>query len=86
MIKKIAHIIIGWGKAFGILPITTSEAKLSALRLKICGQCDYSLKSKVLEILNGHAQYEHILKCSKCTCPCLEKSLVTDEKCPADKW
>ncbi len=84
--KKIFRILKGWGKATGILSTSTAEKKLSALRLTICMRCEHSKSSKVLEILNGQANYENRLKCDKCKCPCLEKSLVTDEKCPIAKW
>lgn len=84
--KKIFHILKGWGKAFGIVPISTAERKLSDLRLNICGICQHSKASKVLYIFNDKADYKNQLQCSICKCPCLEKSLVIDEKCPLDKW
>lgn len=84
--KKLAHIILGWGKALGIIQVTSAELKLSQLRMKICSKCELSKPSKTLKILNNSAEYEHSLKCIKCTCPCLEKSLVVDEKCPIGKW
>ena len=84
--KKVIHILKGWGKVFGFIPVSTAEAKLSELRLKICGVCEYSKESKALVLINGNANYEHELKCTKCKCPCLEKSLVVDERCPVGKW
>lgn len=86
MIRKLMHIVKGWSMAWGIVKTSTAEAKLSELRLKICGTCPYSTSSKILEILNGNANYEYRLQCTKCSCPCLEKSLIVDETCPIMKW
>jgi hypothetical protein len=86
MIKKFFHIIRGWGLAFGIIQKTKAEEALSHLRLKICARCEKAKESKVLGIINGQAMYERSIICSKCSCPCLEKSLVIDEKCPIGKW
>lgn len=84
--KKIFHILKGWGKALGILSVSNAEKELSDLRMKICGKCDRSKPIKVLEIINGKPVYEHRLKCNECGCPCLEKSLVVDEHCKIGKW
>lgn len=86
MIRKIRHIVIGWGKRLGFLPTSKAEVELAALRMKQCGKCAYSKESKVLRILNGRAEYEHQLGCMKCGCPCYEKTIVVDERCPIDKW
>jgi len=83
---NLLHILKGWGKAMGVIPRSKAEDKLSALRLKECGKCEHSKSVKLLEFLNGKANYEHRLQCSKCGCPCLEKSLVVDETCPIAKW
>lgn len=84
--RIVAQILKGWGKAFGILPVSSAEKKMSQLRLDICRRCDHAKENKVLKILNGEANYENQLQCSKCGCPCLEKSLVTDQQCPVGKW
>lgn len=84
--KKLFRILTGWGKAFGWLPVSTPEKKLSELRLKICGICEESETSKALRIINDEAIHGYQLRCLKCKCPCLEKSLVVDEKCPLSKW
>lgn len=83
---KAARIIKGWAKRFGIVKVTTAEAKLSALRLSICEICPIAEESKLLQIVNGSANYVDTLICGKCKCPCLEKSLVVEEKCPIKKW
>ncbi len=84
--KKLFSIMKGWGKAHGVLKTHPAEAKLSQLRLSICKICMFSEESKLLRLINGSAEYEYSLGCTKCKCPCLEKSLVTEEKCPEKKW
>lgn len=83
---KIKSIIIGWGKHLGFFPTSAAEEKLSELRLRLCSSCPDARESKVLQIINGHAAYEHQLQCTRCGCPCLEKSLVISEYCPINKW
>lgn len=85
-LKKMFHILKGWGKALGILSVSVPEKKLSDLRMKICMHCFYSKGSKMLELINGHGEYVNTIYCTKCKCPCKEKSLVTDEKCPMGNW
>lgn len=84
--KKLMHILTGWGRAMGFLPVSSAVLKLSQLRLKECGRCAYSKDSSVLEVINGKIQEENSLQCTKCGCPCLEKTLVIDEACPILKW
>jgi hypothetical protein len=84
--KKITHILKGWLKAFGILSTSTAELKLSQLRLSICTSCQHKKITSVLEIIHNSANMEDVIACGICHCPCLEKSLVTDEQCPIHKW
>jgi len=84
--KRIGHIIRGWAKHFGFISITRAEEKLSALRMKECKKCTFSEPKKILVFLNGHAEKQASLACTKCNCPCLEKSLVVDEQCPIGIW
>ena len=86
MIKKIFNILNGWGKRLGILQISTAEQKLSELRMKKCTNCPFTTSSKILKLVNGNASYESTLVCTRCNCPCLEKTIVVDEKCPLEKW
>lgn len=86
MVKRIVHIIIGWGKSTGVLKTTTAEIKLSELRMKKCVTCSFSEVSDLLATLHGEMKIEKVLKCKKCGCPCVEKTLVVDEACPIDKW
>ena len=84
--KRIGNILKGWAKALRIIKTSSDEKNLSSERLAACGKCEHASKSKVLAIINGHATYEHQLQCTKCGCPCLEKSLVKEETCPLGKW
>lgn len=84
--KWVMHIITGWGKRMGMIPVTTAEKKLSDIRMRFCKTCDDSSVSKVLSIVAGQASYESQLKCDKCGCPCLQKTLIVDEQCPVNKW
>lgn len=86
VIKKISNILTGWGKRLGILQVSNAEKKLADLRMQICTACPYTETKKILKILKGTADYEKVIACSKCKCPCWEKTIVVDEKCPIDKW
>jgi hypothetical protein len=83
---NIIHILRGWAKKWGLLPVSTAEQKLSALRLKQCNRCDLAKQSTVLKILDNSADWVDTAYCTKCNCPCEAKSLVTDEYCPIGKW
>ncbi|SFW15794.1 hypothetical protein SAMN05661012_00315 [Chitinophaga sancti] len=83
---KIKNIVIGWAKRFSLIPSSEAETKLSELRMKQCGNCAESKPSQVLKIINGEGNYVHQLRCTKCGCPCQEKSLVVNEYCPIGKW
>lgn len=89
MLKKIGHIITGWGKAMGLIPISKAEEKLAELRLRICKGCKHSQMKKWVDMLNEQADdYGQVtgLVCTICKCPCPEKSLVVDEECPKNFW
>ena len=86
MIRKLIHIIIGWSRRLGWIETTAAESKLSDLRMKSCSNCKESFESKFLKIVSGHAEYEKVIVCGKCKCPCLAKTLVVDEQCPLNKW
>lgn len=86
MIRKFRNIIVGWGKKLGLVSVSTAEEKLSELRMSKCKKCRYSSESKTLKLLNGHARYEDVVYCKKCSCPCKPKTLVTDESCPINQW
>lgn len=87
MAKKIGHIIRGWGKYLGLLSTSTAEAKLSELRLQICTGCEFSEHREWVDLFSeaddGMARG---LVCKRCHCPCIQKSLVVDEKCPENFW
>lgn len=86
--RKMVHIFKGWARRFRLIETTDELKQLSEYRLGVCKQNDgiCSKKIKVLEILNGDAEYVNSLICTKCGCPCLEKSLVAEEYCPLHKW
>jgi len=56
------------------------------MRLEICGKCEFAKTSSMLEVVNGDLMWEMRLQCSKCGCPCLQKSLIPDESCPVNNW
>lgn len=85
-VKKLIHILTGWGKSLGILSTSSAEAKLSALRIRECMKCDYSEESKVMKPIGDELVDGYELTCKKCRCPCRQKSLVVDEECPIFKW
>lgn len=86
MFKNISHILTGWGKRYGLISTSTAEQKLSELRMKKCSVCIHAHESKALKLLNGNVHHETTLYCTKCGCPCLQKTLVADETCPLNKW
>lgn len=84
--KKLIHIFKGWGKALGFININKAEEKLSEMRLKICAGCELAKAKRVFHFVNDEAVVGYDLFCTKCKCPCVEKSLVVDEECPVGKW
>lgn len=84
--KKLMHIVKGWGKVLGFIPISTAEEKLSEMRLNICRFCDHGKSKRVFHFINDQAVIGHDLFCTQCKCPCVEKSLVVDEQCPIGRW
>lgn len=84
--RKVMNIIKGWLKSFGIISVSGEEQRLSVIRMKICGRCEFSKASAVLEFVNGDLMNEMQLVCTKCGCPCLQKSLVVEESCPIGEW
>jgi hypothetical protein len=83
---NVGHIIRGWGMKLGVIPTSEAEAKLSELRLRVCRECPFVGESSFLKIINGSVENESELYCTKCSCPCLEKTLVVDEQCPVKRW
>lgn len=83
---SVKNVIKGWARAFGFMKTPESDDQLSRRRLQICSQCKYAKTKKILEILNGTANQVDAMVCTKCHCPCLEKSLVREEHCPVNRW
>jgi hypothetical protein len=86
VIRRLRHIIIGWGKRWGFLPTSKAEEKLAQIRMDICEKCPFSKESKLLILLNGEAEFQNTLSCTKCGCPCAPKTIVVDETCPVKNW
>lgn len=86
--QKLVHILKGWARRFNLIPTPVDLKQISEDRLWVClsneGVC--ARRTKLLQILNGEAEYVNTLVCTKCHCPCLEKSLVREETCPLKKW
>lgn len=80
------HIILGWGKATGLLQKSKAETALSVARLEVCAECVEAKESSILKIIQGSAHTMGAIYCNLCKCPCNEKSLVAAEKCPLQKW
>lgn len=80
-IHKIPRILKSYFKVFHIFKVSVKDSEISKNRLKICKGCKQSKPSKIVKFINGKAEYEHSLVCTKCGCPCLEKSLVLSEFC-----
>lgn len=81
------HILVGWGKKWGILPTSEAEAKLSATRLQICSTCPEAKVSKVLTFVTPEeAEEVERIYCTRCSCPCIAKTLVVGESCPINRW
>ena len=83
---NLLHIAKAWAKTHGLMDISQEEQELSNARLEICGVCDAAQESKALEVIKGSVEKMDIIYCTKCTCPCHEKSIIKEEKCPLNKW
>lgn len=85
-----SHIAEGWGKSLGWLEVTPENQQLSIERMSICATCPFAEESSFLKLFRGEARKLGAIYCSKCPskikCPVNEKTLVTDEKCPQNKW
>lgn len=86
MSNRAKRITIGWAKWLGIIELSDEDRKESERRLKICDTCIFSKESKFLEFLNNSANDVDGKYCTKCKCPCHQKSIVKKEKCPEDFW
>lgn len=83
---KGVNIIQGWSRSLGIIEATQEEKEMSAKRLKQCESCPLAKPSKILRLIKGNEHHLDDFYCSGCGCPVVEKSLVTNEKCPEGKW
>ena len=83
---NLAHIAEGWGKSLGLLAVSDECKNLSIERIAICAKCPFASESSMLKLMHGSATRESVIKCDDCGCPIEQKTLVTDEKCPQNKW
>jgi hypothetical protein len=81
----LSSIVIGWGRWTGLLAVSADVAAESARRLGICEKCEFATSSSFLEFIGNQAYSVKGKYCSKCGCPCHQKSL-TDDKCPEGFW
>lgn len=80
------HIAEGWGKSLDWLEVTPEVRKLSNERLAICAVCPHAKESDILKFFKGEGRRLEVIYCDECGCPANQKSLVTEEKCPLEKW
>ena len=85
-VRKIPKILLAYARKWKVVKTSDSLQKLSRERLDKCIICPWSQVSKIVQVVNGNAQYEDTLVCNKCSCPCVEKTLVKSEKCLLNKW
>lgn len=83
---NLLHIVDGWSKSLGILPISDELAALSAKRMAICAECPKAAESSFLKLIRGVLEDVPAIYCTECSCPCNEKTLVEKESCPIGKW
>lgn len=82
---NIKNVAIGWGRWLKLLPVSKEVHDESERRLLICEVCDFAKPSEFLEDIGDGMESVKSMYCSKCMCPCHQKSL-TDEQCPLGKW
>lgn len=70
----------------GLMEVSAENQELSKARLEICAACPMAKESKFLKIIKGSMNELDAIYCTVCSCPCNEKSLVTGEICPQNKW
>ena len=83
---NLLHIAEGWGKSLGLFEVSAENKQLSVDRMKICAACPHAKSSSILKLIKGSANELDAIVCNLCGCPINEKTLVTDEVCPINKW
>jgi len=76
----------GWFRHLGILPITKELETLAEKRFEICKACPHAEPHKLLKVIDGKMNKVGCISCTICKCPCHQKVLVQEEKCPIKKW
>lgn len=78
---KLTSIISGWSSL-----ATGSKKELAVKRAEVCADCDYSVKSKIVNVINDEVVELRGLVCDKCGCPLSAKVRSESEQCPLGKW
>lgn len=83
---NLLHIAEGWSKSLGLLEVSKENRELSNRRMAICATCPAAKESSFLKMLRGKMHDVEAIYCTECGCPCNEKTLVNEEKCPLGYW
>jgi hypothetical protein len=86
MIKWLFRVMVGWGRKLKYIDTSPALDALSELRLRTCSKCGHSGTSKILQLTDSGGAYEDVISCKICHCPCRQKTLVIEEKCPIGRW
>jgi hypothetical protein len=93
ILKKAENILEGWGKSVGLFNVDLKTKIQSNERLNICATsgpggaiCERGKHSNFLKLVNGTAHEIDAIYCDACGCPVNQKTLVTEENCPLNKW
>jgi len=76
----------GWFRHLGILPMSKELEVLAEKRFEICKVCPHAKPHKLLKVIDGKLNKVGSIYCTICKCPCHQKVLVKEEKCPKEKW
>lgn len=83
------HIAEGWGKSLGLIEVSDENKAMALRRVEICVQCPFAEEMWLKKFIDGMLKRDELgsgIGCTICGCPVNEKALVTDEKCPKNKW
>jgi len=82
----LSNIVVGWARHLELIKTPAAVQELSKTRMEACSTCPFAKESKALEFINGSAEHIDTIYCTICKCPCHQKSLVDNERCPEGKW
>jgi hypothetical protein len=83
--KKYKEILEGWVNYFNQKEVTEDVAQK---RATICSNCDFSVKSELINKLLPDKSIVEIqgYKCGKCNCPLSSKVRSLTTNCPENLW